>query len=146
MKKPEDKNAFTPASYAGEKRGITRREFLKGTAGFVLLCGSGFTLNGLAEMMDPDTPPVGPRLREEVEIIRTAEGAAAMYGSETCFTVNEAGYRLLKLADGRHTLEEIIRMSGMQGCDEAIADFFLSLCLADYLTARLEVNKVAVVI
>ena len=53
--------------------------------------------------------------------------------------------QLLKLADGNNTLEEIIRDCGMTSNAESVADFFLTLGQAGYLTARLEVNKIAVV-
>lgn len=138
-----------PASPGAEKRGISRRTFLKGTAGFVLLCGSGFGLRALADVTSAADAPAetgeiaGPRLREEMEILETADGAEVRYGGETCFTVNRDGLTLLELADGNRTLDEIIRLSGMAGDPEPVVDFFLTLGQAGYLTRRLEVNKVA---
>ena len=128
----------------GEEKGITRREFLKGTAGLMIALGSGVTLKGLADVIDPEKPPVGPQLREELKIVRTAGGAEAVYAGQTCFTVNEDGLRLLTLADGRHTLEEIIRQSGMAANANGVFDFFQVLGDAGYLTAILEVNKIEV--
>ena len=49
MKKVTSEPSSLPASAENAERGITRRAFLKGTAGFVLLCGSGFGLYGLNE-------------------------------------------------------------------------------------------------
>ena len=144
MEKSE-KTGMLPLQPEGrEERGITRREFLMGTAGFVLLCGTGFGLRGLAELAEPETPPIGPQLREELDIVPTAEGADALVNGETCFTVNREGLKLLRLADGRHTLNEIIRDSGLDAQAEAVVDFFLALGYEEYLTARLEVNKIAV--
>ena len=144
MKKPNTASASAQVSTENTKGGITRRAFLKGTAGFVLLCGSGFALRGLAELPEPAQTPIGPQLREELRVVPTADGARVAAGAETCFTVNEAGLVLLDLADGSHTLEELTELSGMSECAESVADFFLALGMAGYLTARLEVNKVAV--
>lgn len=145
MKKTKKEFSSISTSSGEEERGITRSEFLKGTAGLVLLLGSGFTLNGMAELLEPDTVPIGPQLREELSIINTTEGASVIYDGQTCFTVNNDGLQLLQMADGNHTLEEIIRDSGMISNAEPVADFFLTLGQAGYLTARLEVNKIAVI-
>lgn len=145
MKKTEKEFSSISASGERTERGITRREFLKGTAGLVILLGTGFRLNGIAELLETDEIPVGPKLREELSIIKTSEGANVIYDGQTCFTVNEDGLQLLKLADGNNTLEEIIRDCGMTSNAEPVADFFLTLGQAGYLTARLEVNKIAVV-
>ena len=146
MKKSEKELFSISSSDGGKAKGITRREFLKGTAGFVLLCGSGFALKGLAEIAEPDTQPVGPELREELEIVRTAEGADVNAAGELCFTVNEPGLKLLKMADGTRTLNEIIEESGMADNAEPVADFFIALAEAGFLTARLEVSKIAVIL
>ena len=133
---------------AGE-RGISRRAFLKGTAGFVLLCGSGFGLQALADaadVFDDKEEAFGPQVRGEMKIVKTAEGADVTFGGETCFTVNGDGLTLLEMADGSRSLEEIIRLSGMAGSPEPVVDFFLTLGQAGYLTHRLEVNKVASVV
>lgn len=145
MKKTEKEFSSISNSSGEEERGITRSEFLKGTAGLVLLLGSGFALNGMAELLEPDTIPIGPQLREELSVISTTEGASVIYDGQTCFTVNNDGLQLLQLADGNHTLEEIIHDSGMTSNAEPVADFFLTLAQAGYLTARLEVNKIAVI-
>ena len=145
MKKTQKEFSSIPVPANSKDKGITRRQFLKGTAGLVLLLGSGFRLNGIAELIDPEKIPVGPELREELSVVKTEEGADVIYEGQTCFTVNGDGLRLLELADGDHTLEEIIRISGMNSNAEPVADFFLTLGQAGYLTARLEVNKIAVV-
>ena len=51
----------------GDEKGITRREFLKGTAGLMIALSSGVTLKGLADVVRPEEDPVGPQLREELE-------------------------------------------------------------------------------
>ena len=145
MKKQGKELASAAETSCREKAGITRRAFLKGTAGFVLLCGSGFGLGGiLADTRAEEETPVGPQLIKALSIKEEASGAVVTAGGETCFTVNQAGARLLQLADGRRTLNEIILASGLEEEAEAVADFFLALGAAGYLTARLEVNKVAV--
>ena len=148
-----DRKKASPAATVspGEgKRGISRRTFLKGTAGFVLLCGSGFgLLRALAETADvPEekNEALGPLIRQELEIVKTADGAEVLYGGETCFKVNGDGLKLLEMADGKKTLGEIIRLSGMAEDPEPVVDFFLTLGEAGYLTHRLEVNKVASVV
>ena len=146
MKKSEKEFFPISSSDGGKTKGITRREFLKGTAGFVLLCGSGFALKGLAEIAEPERIPVGPEIREELEIIGTSDGASVNVGDELCFTVNEPGLKLLKMADGTRTLNEIIEESGMAENAEPVADFFIALGEAGFLTARLEVKKIAVIL
>ncbi len=146
MKKMTGEPSSLPASAENAERGITRRAFLKGTAGFVLLCGTGFGLHGLAEAAAaPDEKTVGPRLRDGFRIIRTENGAEIAYNGETCFIVNEKGLELLRLADGRHTLEEVIRAAGLEENAGPAADFFLTLGQAGYLQNRLEVSKFAVI-
>ncbi|MBR4500680.1 MAG: hypothetical protein IKP22_02135 [Clostridia bacterium] len=146
MKKVTSEPSSLPASAENAERGITRRAFLKGTAGFVLLCGSGFGLYGLNEAAKAsEEENVGPRLRDGFKIIRTENGAEIAYGGETCFTVNEKGLELLSLADGGHTLEEVIRAAGLEENAGPAADFFLTLGQAGYLQNRLEVSKFAVI-
>ena len=143
MKKSEKELSSVSAGTDGKGEGITRRDFLKGTAGFVLLCGSGFGLRGLLGSLSA-SDPIGPQLREELTVRSEIGGARVLAGGQTCFTVNQEGAQLLSLADGRHTLEEIIRSAGMAESAESVADFFLTLGRAGYLTTKVEVNKVAV--
>ncbi|MBR6185867.1 MAG: twin-arginine translocation signal domain-containing protein [Clostridia bacterium] len=141
----KEQNAPLPPSDNEQGVLISRRDFLKGTAGFVLLCGVGFGARGLIGALSSEKDPIGPQLVDELSIIREASGGARVTAAGlTCFTVNETGERLLQLADGRHTLEDIIAKSGLSSQAESVADFFLTLGRAGYLTARLEVNKVAV--
>lgn len=143
MKSSEKELSSVSAGTGGKSEGITRRDFLKGTAGFVLLCGSGFGLGSVLGSLSA-ADPVGPQLREELTVHSEIGGARVSAGGKTCFTVNAEGARLLSLADGRHTLDDIIRSSGMSGNAESVADFFLTLGRAGYLTTKVEVNKVAV--
>lgn len=146
MKKVTGEPSSLPVSAENAERGITRRAFLKGTAGFVLLCGSGFGLHALADAAAaPEGKNVGPRLKDGFKIVRTESAAEITYGGETCFIVNEKGLELLSLADGRHSLEEVIRAAGLDENAGPAADFFLTLGQAGYLQNRLEVSKFAVV-
>lgn len=133
-----------PSSQSEREIRLTRRSFLKGAAGFVLLCGAGFEMPALTASLSEEIAPVGPQLVDGLSIDRTDSGAEVTSSGLLCFTVNEEGERLLRLADGSRTLEEIIRLSGLSSQAEAVVDFFLTLGQAGYLTARLEVNKVAV--
>ncbi len=146
MKKVTSEPSSLPASAENAERGISRRAFLKGTAGFVLLCGSGFGLHGLAEAASaPEEKNAGPRLRDGLKILRNGNGAEIAYGGETCFYVNEKGLELLSLADGRHSFNEMIRAAGLEENAEPAADFFLTLGQAGYLQGRLEVSRFAVI-
>ena len=146
MKKVTSEPSSLPASAENAERGITRRAFLKGTAGFVLLCGSGFGLHGLAEAAVSEEKNIGPKLRDGFRIVRKENGAEITYGGETCFIVNEKGLELLEMADGRHTLEDMIVAAGLEKNAEPAADFFLTLDRAGYLQDRLEVSKFAAII
>ena len=124
---------------------MTRRDFLKGTAGFVLLLGAGFPLVKLRSLWaaTPETA-VGPLLADGLDLLPAASGFEVIYQGKTCFIVNDAGAKLLRLANGRYTLEDIIRRTGMEEQSEAVADFYIALSKAGYLQNRVEVNKVAV--
>lgn len=123
---------------------MTRRDFLKGTAGFVLLLGAGFPLARLRGLWtaSPETA-VGPLLAEGLEMLPAASGFEVIYQGKTCFIVNDTGAKLLRFANGRYTLEDIIRKTGLEDQSEAVADFYITLCEAGYLQNRFEVNKVA---
>ena len=124
---------------------MTRRDFLKGTAGFVLLCGAGFGASKLLRAFGPTAETVvGPLLADGLDILPLADGAEISCRGLTCFTVNGPGARLVTLADGRRTLEKIIRTAGLEDQAEAVADFYITLGKAGYLQNRVEVNKVAV--
>ena len=122
---------------------MTRREFLKGTAGFVILCGLGFGMPELSQALTQETV-VGPLLKDGLRLVPTGDGAEIRFHGETCFTVNAAGAQLLKLADGSYTLQDMTTLAGLSGQEEAVADFFITLGQAGYLQNRVEVNKIAV--
>ena len=122
---------------------MTRRDFLKGAAGFALICGAGFGVSGLAKLLRPAPEnAVGPLLADGLELLPISDGAEVSYQGMTCFTVNNAGARLLRFADGRHTIEEITARAGLESQAEAVADFYITLGKAGYLRNRVEVNKV----
>ena len=145
MKKVTGEPSSLPVSAENAERGISRRAFLKGTAGFVLLCGSGFGLHGLAETAATEDETAGLRLRDGLKIVRNENGAEITYNGETCFIVNEKGLELLRLADGRHSFEEVICAAGLKENAGPAEDFFLTLGRAGYLLGRLEVSRFAVV-
>ena len=87
---------------------------------------------------------VGPLLADGLELLPLSDGAEVSCQGLSCFTVNAAGARLLRLANGSNTLEAIIARTGMEAQAEAVADFFITLGKAGYLQNRVEVNKLAV--
>ena len=106
---------------------MTRRDFLKGTAGFVLLLGAGFPLARLHSLWKaaPENA-VGPLLVDGLDLLPAPSGFEVIYQGKTCFIVNSTGAKLLRFANGRYTL-----------------DFYITLSKAGYLQNRVEVNKVA---
>ena len=123
---------------------MTRRDFLKGTAGFVLLLGAGFPLARLQSLLKaaPENA-VGPLLVDGLDMLPAPSGFEVIYQGKTCFIVNSTGAKLLRFANGRYTLEDIIRKAGLEDQGEAVADFYITLSKAGYLQTRVEVNKVA---
>ena len=122
---------------------MTRREFLKGTAGFVVACGGGFGLSKLGKLLEPSpADAVGPMLREDLTLVPGLSGAEVRHDGVLCFTVNEAGLRLLRLADGRRTFDTMLKRAALSEQRVAAADFFLTLGTAGYLRNRFEVSKV----
>ena len=124
---------------------MTRREFLKGTAGFVLLCGLGFGATSLPSVLksaDVENA-VGPLLANEINYIQTMDGGKAYIDGQMVFKVNSLGYKLLKYADGRHTIEDVIKKIDRPEIAGDIADFYITLGKAGYLQNRVEVKKVS---
>lgn len=79
-------------------------------------------------------------LNPELQIQPDFSGAMVYFQNQLAFEVNEEGFRLLQLANGEHTLAQIIDLSGY---DEAeTAAFFVSLGESGYLQQRIEVNIV----
>lgn len=127
---------------------MTRRDFLKGTAAFVLSCGLGFGLfkdaYESAGSNVSKSRTVGPLLRRGLTIKPNQSGVVASFSGLECFTVNAAGAELLWLADGCHSLDEIAREAGLEAQMEDVAEFYLTLGNAGYLENRIEVNMYAV--
>ena len=127
---------------------MTRRDFLKGAAAFVLSCGLGFGLykdaQGGAGSDLAVSGTVGPLLRRGLTVTPNQTGAAVSFSGQDCFTVNAAGAELLRLADGRCRLDEIARRAGLETQMEDVAQFYLTLGNAGYLENRFEVNLIAV--
>ena len=138
---------------------MTRREFLKGTAGFVIACGTALVLPTVSDLFKaaPKSPEklsllgnvaledtVGPLLVEGLEMFPLSTGAEIQYRGTTCFTVNDSGMRLLRLADGGNTLTMIAEKADLSDQMEAVADFFVTLGKAGYLQNEIEVCTFAV--
>jgi len=124
---------------------VTRREFLKGSAGFVLLCGLGFGATSLPSALtsvDVEDSK-GPLLVNEITYIQTLDGGDAFIDGELAFKVNGLGYRLLKYADGRHTIEDVIKKIDRPEIAEDIVDFYITLGKAGFLQNRVEVSKLS---
>lgn len=121
---------------------MTRREFLKGTAGLILLCGAGFGLEKLEKALSPSLEDaVGPKLDSNLTILQLGNEAEAYLDGRMVFRANGTGANLLRLADGSRTLENMIETAG---CKENAGDcvsFFVTLGKAGYLENRIEVNQ-----
>ncbi len=122
---------------------MTRREFLKNTAAFVFLCGMGFgtksVVSGIMSVNAEDS--IGPLLSEDLLCIPTLNGGKAFADGELVFEVNSIGYRLLKYADGKHTLDSIVNEINRPEITENIVDFYIALGKSGYLQNRIEVCK-----
>lgn len=123
---------------------MTRREFLKGAAGLVIACGTGFgALDRVARALDADAPePIGPMLVDGLKIVPGPDGADVYYGAQKVFVVNAPGRRLLQKADGLHTMDALVQAGGGEVAAERTAMFFVTLGKAGYLRNRVEVTIV----
>lgn len=115
---------------------MNRRDFLKGTAGLVIACGLGFGKSALSDALE-DFCCVGPRLSGSLSVTGTLSGADVYCAGQLAFQVNTPGAKLLAMADGTHTLDE---MAAAVGSDYDTAMFFVTLGQAGYLRNRVEVS------
>ena len=115
---------------------MNRRDFLKGTAGLVIACGLGFGQNALSDALE-DFCCVGPKLDAGLTLSATSGGADVYRAGALAFQVNQPGARLLRMADGTHTLAE---MAAALGNEYDTAMFFVTLGKAGYLRNRVEVS------
>lgn len=121
---------------------MTRREFLKGTAGFLVVCGAGFGVNRLKKALAPSVEnAVGPKLDSDLDILQLGGETEAYLDGQLVFRANAVGGKLLRLADGSRTLEQIIEAAGCQQTAGDCANFFITLGKAGYLENRIEVNQ-----
>ncbi|MDL2319103.1 hypothetical protein LJC74_08560 [Eubacteriales bacterium OttesenSCG-928-A19] len=124
---------------------MTRREFLKGTAGFVLALGVGFGTDRAVRAATTTASAVGaenavgPLLVDGLTLSPTLDGADVHVNGQKAFVVNGTGYALLRGADGGHTMEQLVDIAGGVASAEATAVFFVTLARAGYLQNRLEV-------
>ena len=121
---------------------MTRREFLKGTAGLILLCGTGFGLKKLDKVLSSSVEDaVGPKLDADLNILQLGSEAEAYLNGKLVFRANDVGAKLLRLADGSRTLEQIIDAAECRGTAGDCVSFFVTLGKAGYLENRIEVNQ-----
>lgn len=128
---------------------LTRRQFLKGAVS-AAACLTVFRVVDTVtdrtagyDRYNPDQA-VGPMVMRALSFRQTETGFEAGYEGEKVLETNEAGYALMKLADGSHSLDELIRQDITGASPEEIADFFLLLGQAGWLENRLEVTKYVV--
>jgi len=122
---------------------MDRRKFIKGM-GVLAIGGTaalgGWSLDRAFDLFGADQSSRGGGLllQPELYIEPTLSGAMVFYKEQLAFEVNEAGVNLLKLADGTHSLAQIVSLCGY---DEAeTAAFFVTLGEAGYLLPCIEVN------
>ncbi len=121
---------------------MTRREFLKGAAGFaVAACFDFFGLGALAAPKAESTAFAGPKLQDGLTLAATKDGADVFADGKLAFTVNTSGTKLLGLADGTRSLAALTAEAG-EGNSAAAASFFLTLGKAGFLQNTIEVNLV----
>lgn len=120
---------------------MNRREFLKGTMGFVLACAAGGVLGkGVINPGVASEDDIGPRLVEGLRLEPCAEGAEVYVGEACAFKVNAGGAKLLKYADGRHRISEIAAAAGYGEAAQDVAMFYVTLGESGYLQGKFEVN------
>lgn len=123
---------------------MNRREFLAAAAAAVGLGAIALTLHRTGSIA-PDSSAnlgIGPRLREGLMPAERDGVPCAVYHDEVVLTTDAEGLRLLKLADGTRSLDEL--MAAGSALPEATADFYLKLGQNGWLANRLEVCKYAV--
>lgn len=122
---------------------MKRRDFLKGAAGLVIGCGLGFSLDRLIRVLSPGPEDaVGPMLAEGLTVAGVSHGADVYARGLLAFQVNQSGARLLRYADGSHTLARIIALAQCEREAAAAVAFFITLGQAGYLQNKIEVNLV----
>ncbi|MDR1540446.1 MAG: PqqD family protein [Clostridiales bacterium] len=121
---------------------MTRREFLKLSGAFVLICAAGWrALPELEKMLGGDSKgTIGPILQDGLDIKPNSSGASVFYDGQVMFTVNETGYKLLKLADGTKSVDSIVKNACLENSASDVGMFFVSLGKAGYLKNRVEIQ------
>lgn len=120
---------------------VDRRFFIKLLAGTAAVASIGLTLpKGMTGLVDVDRQ-VRPRLRSDLRVVPTAQGADILAGGTLVSTVNHEGAALLGLADGRTTLAGICAHAEY-GSVPDIATFFITLSSAGLLEEQLAVQMV----
>ena len=133
---------------------MERRTFVKGAFGLVVIAaGAAAGVAGMqgaspfrGEVIHTTRGAVGsqeasgPLMQDDIELIAQEAGGAVSgyYGETELFHVDEAGARLITLADGSRTIEDIALAVSAPAADVAL--FFASLGEAGYLVNPVYVN------
>lgn len=121
---------------------MERRTFVQVMVGAAAVCGIG----GVAaaqkwSLMTDQQSATGPQLIPGLALQSTQEGADLYRDGDLVFKVNDAGERLISMADGITPLQTIMDHDEL-GSPQDIALFFISLGEAGYLQQQVQVNFV----
>lgn len=125
---------------------ITRRQFLTGAVS-AAACLTIFRVMDVATRGQTGydvSSAVGPRVPASLSYVKTEDGYEVNLDGEKVLETNEAGYKLMTLADGSRSLDELILQDKTGATPQEIADFYLTLAQAGWLENRLEVKLYAV--
>ena len=123
---------------------LNRRQFLKAAGGALLSLTIFQSLRSLSGSDEDSGNWVGPKVKDGLSFTDDGESIRAFYDGEAVLVTNREGMRLMKLADGSRSLDDLIRLEAAGGNGEEIADFFLALGQSGWLSNRLEVRKYAI--
>lgn len=128
---------------------MERRTFLKGAFGFVGLVAltsagaavASSTSNSFVTpaVENPELCP-GPAMQAGIELVNEGDGARGMSGSTHLFNVDATGAKLIRLADGSRTIDELADTGSIPLNPADVASFFVTLGQSGYLANTVLVN------
>lgn len=132
---------------------MDRRTFLRGAFGLVALAG-GATLCGVASQAtlgqsgDAFVTPLvqapdeadGPVMAAGIQLARHGDEVWGVSQGTHLFSVDATGAELVRLADGRHTIDEMAAAAATPLDPADVASFFVTLGQAGYLANTVLVN------
>ena len=83
---------------------------------------------------------LGPALLEEISVLDDPKGAAVWYEEEKMLTVNSVGKKLLEAANGKTTLNNIIKQLDMEETASDAALFYVYLGMMGYMKNHIEIR------